>query len=197
MSKDLIVDGNGMINFSSNEEKLSLGDILTAKFHQHGPDLPPALYLTPAHLAPLRARTMTAEKIAECGKALAEDLRLRHDGDAIHLNEVCDEFNCARNIGHAIIRAAANRVRRFFEVVDDAASSSFMRIPTLSCQSLVIGKTHFGLVNAARPDAVKFTTGDRFVVEFSEDDCDKVILTRTHRAATSSTSSANVEGQNG
>ncbi|MGL1862461.1 MAG: hypothetical protein OCC46_08070 [Pseudodesulfovibrio sp.] len=192
-NKFKLIDDSSLNNSASNEEELNLSAILEAEFHQLDQDPANEPDSPPAYAKPLRTRTMSAEKTAECGKILAVNLHLRPDGDVINLTDVCKEFNCARNIGHAIIREAVNRVRRFFEIVEGDANSSPIQIPTLSIQSLVIGKTHFNHINECRSNEAKFTDGDKFEIEFSESDYDKVILTRVHRV---SDSIENTEVQN-
>lgn len=139
---------------------------------------------TSARFVPLLARTMPAEKTAECVKALAEKLRSCPEGHAIKVADVCEEFHCVRPLAHAIIRNAINQVRRFFEIVEKHPTAYF-QVPTLSRQSVVIGRTHFDRENEGRAEMKKFIQGDNFHVEFPADDPDKVILTRIHRASLS------------
>ena len=148
---------------------------------------------TSARLVPLLARTMSAEKTAECVKALAEKLRSCPEGHAIKVADVCEEFHCVRPLAHAIIRNAMNQVRRFFEIVEKHPTAYF-QVPTLSRQSVVIGRTHFDRENEGRAEMKKFIQGDNFHVEFPDDDQDKIVLIRVHPT---SPSSENEEVNNG
>jgi len=149
---------------------------------------------TEAPKKPARARDISDERKAECIKVLVERLAPLPAGSSINVNDLSDEFECASNITHAIIREAVNEVRRFFEIDEDKTNSSATQVPTLTDKSLPIGRTHFNKANKGREERDKFNTEDKFEIEFSEEDLDVFTVTRIHRAAASS---ATEEVQNG
>lgn len=131
-----------------------------------------------------RRRTMKPEELKACADVLAVELKTYSEGKPISLNYVHDKFDCIRSVAMEIINLANKKVRRYFEILEDIEKTTKSDPAELYVRGLMLAFSNFKRANNTRSEEAKFILGDKFEAEFPEDDLDKVILTRVHRAAT-------------